>query len=152
AANGIIAECAGLPLALSVVGAMLRRADEGAWTEMTDLLRRADLSAIENLLPPGQESFFKAIEISFHSLRPEMQERFRQLAVLPEDMAAPLEILQAVWGATRAEARQFSQQIADRSLGQREETGDGLRLHDLQLDYARANFADGTALRLIQGA
>ena len=92
-----IASAAGLPLALSVVGAMLRDADAEFWRDTLDLLRKADLSAIQEQLPEGQQSFFKAVEVSFQSLKPEMQERYKALAVLLEDMAAPLPILQTLW-------------------------------------------------------
>ena len=89
-ADQLIAECGRLPLALSVVGAMLRGADAKVWKGTLELLRRADLSAIQEQLPEGQDSFFKAVEVSFQSLKPDMRERYKGLAVLLEDMAAPL--------------------------------------------------------------
>ena len=70
AADEVIAECGRLPLALSVVGAMLRGESAEFWADTLDLLRKADLSAIEEQLPEGQESFFKAVEVSFQSLKP----------------------------------------------------------------------------------
>ena len=88
AASEIIDECGRLPLALSVVGAVLRGTDSEFWNDTLAVLRKADLSSIQEQLPPGQDSFFKAVEISFESLSPVMQERYRALAVLPEDMAA----------------------------------------------------------------
>ena len=97
AADEMIAECGRLPLALSVVGAMLRGESAEFWRDTLDLLRKADLSAIQEQLPEGQESFFKAVEVSFQSLTPEMQERYKALAVLLEDMAAPLPILETLW-------------------------------------------------------
>jgi WD40 repeat protein len=151
-ADQVIGECGRLPLALSVVGAMLRGADEEFWTDTLDLLRRADLSEIQRQLPPGQESFFKAVEVSFRSFEPEMQERYKALAVLLEDMAAPLPILETLWNVNRAEARRLSRQLVDRSLAQRDADGDGIQLHDLQLDYIRAQSPDRDALDLIHGA
>src|SRR5262249_24559767 len=64
-ADEVIAECGRLPLALSVVGAMLRGTEAQFWKDTLDLLRKADLSAIEDQLPEGQRSFFKAVEVSF---------------------------------------------------------------------------------------
>ena len=72
-AEEMIAECGRLPLALSVVGAMLRGADLEFWNDTFTLLRKADLSVIQKQLPDGQDSFFKAVEVSFKSLSPEMQ-------------------------------------------------------------------------------
>jgi hypothetical protein len=80
-ADEVIIECGRLPLALSVVGAMLREANAAFWTDTLDLLRKADLSAIREQLPDEQQSFFKAVEVSFQSLRREMQDRYKALAV-----------------------------------------------------------------------
>jgi WD40 repeat protein len=152
AADEVIAECGRLPLALSVVGAMLRGESAEFWRDTLDLLRKADLSAIQEQLPEGQESFFKAVEVSFQSLKPEMQEQYKGLAVLLEEMAAPLPILQTLWDASEAEARRISRNLVDRSLAQRHGAAESIRLHDLQLDYVRAQFLDKEALELIHGA
>ena len=154
AAEEVIAECGRLPLALSVVGAMLRAESAEFWRDTLDLLRKADLSAIQEQLPEGQDSFFKAVEVSFESLKPEMQERYKALAVVLEDMAAPLAILETLWNVDRPEARRISRNFMDRSLAQRDGADEGIRLHDLQLDYVRAQYPreDKEALKLIQGA
>jgi WD40 repeat protein len=149
-AEAVIGECRGLPLALSVVGAMLRGADAALWRDVAGLLRSADLSGIEDELPPGQESFFRAAEISFTALRPAMQERYCELAVLLEDMPAAPPVLQTLWGCDEVEARRFSRHFVDRSMATRD--GDGIRLHDLQLDFVRALYPDNDALELIHGA
>ena len=151
-AGDIADQCGRLPLALSVIGAMLRGTEARFWSDTLDLLRNADLSAIEGQLPEGQQSFFKAVEVSFQSLRPEMQERYKALAVLLEDMPAPLPILEALWDAGRAEAVRIVKLLVDRSLAQFDEASEGIRLHDLQLDYVRAQFPDREALDLIHGA
>jgi WD40 repeat protein len=133
---------------------MLRDASPKSWRDTLDLLRNADLSAIEDQLPEGQQSFFKAVEVSFQSLKPEMQERYKALAMLLEDMAAPLPILQALWNVDEAGARRISRNLADRSLAQRDSADESIRLHDLQLDYVRAQWPkdDKEALKLIHSA
>jgi NB-ARC domain/WD domain, G-beta repeat len=153
-ANEIVEQCGNLPLALSVVGGMLRDASHKSWQDTLDLLRNADLSAIEDQLPEGQQSFFKAVEVSFQSLKPEMQERYKALAMLLEDMPAPLPILQTMWNVDEAEARRISRSLADRSLAQRDSADESIRLHDLQLDYVRAQWPkdDKQALKLIHSA
>jgi len=149
-AEAVTAECRGLPLALSVLGAMLRGADRATWPDTVELLRKADLSAFEDQLPPGQESFFRAVEVSYQALNPKMQERYRELAVLLEDMPAAAPILQTLWGADETETRRIARHFADRSLAFRD--GDGIRLHDLQLDYVRALYTDKDTLDLIHSA
>lgn len=79
-ADEIIVECGRLPLALSVVGGMLRSKNVHYWADTLGRLRKADLSSIQKQLPPGQESFFHAVEVSFRSLAPEMQEQYKALA------------------------------------------------------------------------
>ena len=81
-ADEVIAECGRLPLALSVVGAMLRHKNAEYWLDTLARLRKSDLSSIRKQLPPGQESFFKAVETSFQSLEPETQDQYKALAVL----------------------------------------------------------------------
>jgi hypothetical protein len=151
-ANEIISECGRLPLALSVVGAMLRGTGAAFWKDTLDLLRNADLSAIEDQLPEGQQTFFKAVEVSLQSLKPELQGRYKALAVLLEDMVAPLPILETLWNVGEAEARRISRQFVDRSLAQRDGAAESIRLHDLQLDYVRAEYPDKEVLALIRSA
>jgi len=150
AAEDVLRECGGLPLALSTVGAMLRGAAE-EWGDTAGLLRNADLGAIEEQLPPGQASFFRAIDVSVKALDAKIQERYGKLAVLLEDMAGALPVLETLWNCGEAEARRVGRRLVDRSLAQRDGES-GIRLHDLQLDYVRAKWGDREALELILGA
>lgn len=152
AAEDILRECGRLPLAVSAVGAMLRGASPQEWTDTAELLRKADLTAIDQQLPVGQDSFFRAIEVSLKALDIEAQERYGQLAVLLDDMPAPLCILETLWNIRPAEARRTSRLLADRSLAQRNPGDGALQLHDLQLDYVRAQYADPESLDLIHDA
>ena len=150
AGDEIVHECRGLPLALSTMGALLRGATRAEWADTAGLLRTGDLTAIEAQLPAGQESFFRAIDLSVKSLDPPMQERYGRLAVLLDDMKAPLPVLETLWNANDAEARRIGRFLEDRSLVRRDAEG-GIQLHDLQLDYVRAQYGDSKALDLIRG-
>ena len=150
-ADDILRECHGLPLALSTVGAMLREASLAEWADTAKLLHNADLSAIEDQLPPGQQSFFRAIDVSVKALPLKIQQRHGKLAVLLEDMPAALPVLQTLWNCEEAEARRISRRLADRSLAARDGKA-GVRLHDLQLDYVRAQYRDREALALTHDA
>ncbi len=155
AAEDIVGECAGLPLALSTMGALLRGAAPVEWDDAADRLRNADLSAIEEMLPPGQKSAFRATEVSVKALPQKMQQHYVSLAVLLDDMAAPQPILQTLWNVGEAEARRVGKLLVDRSLAQRSGKLDGdagIRLHDLQLDFVRALYPHREALDLIRGA
>jgi hypothetical protein len=134
------------------MGAMLEGATPGEWEDALHLLRSADLTAVASRLTPGQESFFRTVEVSFHSLAAEMQTRYRALAALLEDMAAPLPILRMFWSVSDAEALRTSRHFVDRSLALRVDDTSAIRLHDLQLDYVRAQHPDPEALDLIHAA
>ena len=90
--------------------------------------------------------------MSFRALKPVMQERYLVLAVQLEDMPMPLPILQTLWNATEAEARRTCRHFVDRSLAQPGGAHEGIGLHDLQLDYVRAQYPDRPALSLVHGA
>jgi hypothetical protein len=57
---------------------------------------------------------------------------------------------QVLWNSVPGDAMDTAEQLIGLSLAQRE--GEGIRLHDLQLGYVRAQFPDREALRLIHGA
>ncbi|MGD0012965.1 MAG: NB-ARC domain-containing protein [Bryobacteraceae bacterium] len=151
-ADDVIRECGRLPLAISIVGALLRGANNRQWEDVLKLLRRPDLSAVQEQLPRGQESFYRAVELSVNALTPKMRQRYRALAVLLEDMQVPLPILATLWNVSESEARRTSKHLADRSLANRDVTDDSIVLHDLQLDYLHGLYKDREALELIHGA
>ena len=151
-ASQIIQECGCLPLALSTIGALLRDAGPDEWRDWLGRLKRADLSAVESMLPVGQTSFFRAIEVSVGTLEPDDRAHYMSLAILLEDMAVNVPILQTIWDVNGSDARRLGRLLADRSLAAWDSFHSRLRLHDLQLDYARAHSSDHDALRLIHGA
>lgn len=79
-------------------------------------------------------------------------QRYLALAVLLEEMAAALQVQRCIWGVDDNEAAQTAALLVNRSLAQREGNSESIRLHDLQLDYVRAQFPNKEALELIHGA
>ena len=49
--NGVVRECGQLPLALSMIGAMLRGKPPAYWSHLLGVLRRADLAKIRAEFP-----------------------------------------------------------------------------------------------------
>jgi WD40 repeat protein len=149
----LIHECGRLPLALAMVGAMLRGRAPAMWSAVLDLLLRADLQQIgmksANLV---HTNLFRAIHVSVEDLRPRTRERYLALAVLLEDMAAGPPVQQALWGVDPVEALRTADELISLSLAQPGADGGGFRLHDLQLDYLRAQYRDSESLDLIHGA
>jgi WD40 repeat protein len=154
-ADQIIQECGELAAAIAQVGASLRELSPAEWRDTLEALEAADISSIEDRLPLGQQSFFKSLAVSVQSVPEHMQTRYLKLAVLLEDVPAPLVVLKTLWAVNEAEGRRTARYFVDRSLASWEDETDprsGIRLHDLQLDYLRARFGDAAALQLIHGA
>jgi hypothetical protein len=152
-ADHIIRACNGLAAAISQIGASLRDLSLPEWRDTLEALDKADISAIEEQLPPGQQSFFKSLAVSIQAVPLQMQERYLKLAVLLEDMPAPSVVLQTLWAVNEAETRRTARYLVDRSLATWESAQDpsrGIKLHDLQLDYIRALYPSRESLNLIQ--
>jgi WD40 repeat protein len=154
-ADEIIKCCAGLALAIAQIGASLRTLSRIDWQDTLSLLQRVDIQAIQERLPPGQESFFKSLAVSVKALPSHIEKRYLKLAVLLEDVPAPLAVLRTLWNLDQVESRHSARYFVERSLATWAAADDpalGIKLHDLQLDYVRACFPDGETLHLIHGA
>lgn len=90
--------------------------------------------------------------MSVEALDDRARARYLALAVLLEDMAAHPAVQQVLWDADEFECLETAEQFVSLSLAQRDDASGGIRLHDLQLDYIRAQYQDREALGLIHGA
>jgi len=151
----LIHECGRLPLALSMVGAMLRGKPAAYWSVVLDHLRNADLDKIKAQFPDyPYTDVLRAIQVSVDSLDETSCARYLALAVLLEEMAAAPPVQQCLWGVDENQAAETAEQFVSLSLAQRDQPEGSIRLHDLQLDYVRAQWPkeDTEALELIHGA
>jgi WD40 repeat protein len=137
-------ECGYLPLALAMIGAMVRLRPDG-WSDALDRLERADLAKLRRNFPDyPYPDLLRAIAVSVEALEPTERERYLELAVFPEDSTIPAAVLETLWGyagISRADARDLAAKLVARSLAQ-QERGERLRLHDLQSDYLRHEVVD----------
>jgi WD40 repeat protein len=151
-AKEALGECGNLPLALAMIGAQLKGKPAGYWDIVLGDLRRADLAKIKARFPEPHTTLFRAIEVSVDALEGTAKERYLRLAVLLEDMAAAPAVQQTLWNVDEGEALETAERFVGLSLAQRDEPSGGIRLHDLQLDYVRAQYPHRDALELIHGA
>jgi WD40 repeat protein len=154
-AEAVIAECGNLPLALAMIGAQLRGKPAAHWDIVLAHLRHADLTKINSRFPEPHTTLFRAIQISVEALReedPAAAQRYLALAVMLEDMAVAPAVQQTLWNVDEAEALETADRFVTLSLATRDASSDGIRLHDLQLDYVRAQYPNPEALELIRGA
>jgi WD40 repeat protein len=152
-AKDLIQECGKLPLALSMVGAMLRGRPPVFWKSVLDHLRKADLDKIRAQFPDyPYTDVLRAIQVSVDLLDPTAREHYIALGVLLEEMAAAPQVQQCIWGVDENKAAEIAEEFVGLSLAQRDQSEGSIRLHDLQLDYLRARHPDKKALDLIHGA
>ena len=154
-ASNLIQECGYLPLALSMVGAMVRGKPDAYWKRVLELLRGADLAKIKAQFPDyPYTDVLRALQVSVDALDDTARERYLALAVLLEEMSVAPEVQRCIWGVGEGEAVETAEQFISLSLAQRGETEGSIKLHDLQLDYVRAQWPreQEEALELIHAA
>jgi hypothetical protein len=153
-ADEIVQECGRLPLALAMTGAMLRGKPH-RWKNVLHKLQNADLDKIQRQFPHyPHHDLLKAIQVSVDDLKPDLQARYFDFAVFPEDTPIPEPVLQTFWapeGLDEYDSQDVADLLVDRSLARRDDEG-RLSLHDLQFDYVKKQAGDLTALhdRLLQ--
>ena len=127
-------ECGYLPLALAMIGAMIRLRPT-AWKDALGRLQRADLGAIKRAFPGyPYPDLLRAIEVSVEGLESADRERYLDLAVFPEDQPIPEEALRVLWNLDEVDTRDCMTRLVARSLATWATGGTSLILHDLQRD------------------
>jgi hypothetical protein len=146
-------ECGYLPLALALIGAMIRLRPT-AWKDALGRLRRADLEAIKRAFPGyPYPDLLRAIEVSVEGLDSADGERYLDLAVFPEDQSIPGEALRVLWNLDEADTSDCMTRLVARSLATWATGGSSLILHDLQRDLIhkrREKDLLGLQLRLVE--
>lgn len=140
----IARQCGYLPLALAMIGAMIRQRPT-AWSDALERLSQADLGKIRRNFPDyPYPDLLRALAVSVEALAPEERERYLELAVFPEEAGIPEATLETLWaasGLSAADSRDLAAKLVARSLAQ--PAGEGLlRVHDLQADYLRQEVGD----------
>jgi hypothetical protein len=147
-AHEVVRECGNLPLALAMIGAMVRGKPD-RWGNVLHKLRNADLEKIRHQFPDYPYSdLLKAIQVSVEDLKPDVQRRYLDFAVFPEDTPIPEAALQTFWepeGLNKHDTQDVVDLLLERSLLRRDDKGH-LRLHDLQYDYVRKQAGDLSTL------
>ena len=143
-ANDVAKECGYLPLALAMVGALVRLNPDG-WKQALHLLRSADLKKLRRKFPYNYEHLLGALEASFVALPLELQEYYESLAVFPPAAYIPEKVLGIFWDLDLYDVRDITEQLVSRSLLKIDHERN-YSLHDLQLDYIKSRFSDISSL------
>ncbi|QIR35378.1 hypothetical protein HCG51_00530 [Tolypothrix sp. PCC 7910] len=136
-------ECGYLPLALAMVGAMMRGKPPNRWQNILEKLQSADLEKIKQQFPDyPYPDLLKAVAVSVAALDENCQQRYLDFAVFLEDTPIPEAVLQTFWrplGLDEFDSQDVIDELVSKSLALRDEAGN-LRLHDLQFDYVRKQY------------
>jgi WD40 repeat protein len=152
-AAALIRETGRLPLALAMIGAMLRGKPEKYWARVVTLLQEADLAKIRAQFPDyPHHDLFRAMEVGVAALDETTRVRYMGLAVTLEEMVIERPVQRTLWGCDEGEALDTAEMLIGLSLAERVGEDGAIRLHDLQLDFLRARWPDREALQLIHGA
>lgn len=141
AAKHVAERCGYLPLALSIAGAMARGRSH-RWDEILERLAAAQLEKLPASGQPYQyPDIAAALAASEATLSASSREKFRDLAIFPEDTPIPERVLANWWNVPLLDARDIIYDWQDRALVQT--VGhDAIQLHDLVQDYVRGALRD----------
>jgi NB-ARC domain/TIR domain len=106
AADEVIRECGGLPLALAPAGATLADAPrhEELWRDVVSALQAADHDRLQAEFDYPYPHPIAAIQASVDFLPSEDRTAYLELAIFPKDAPIPLAPLEKLWGTTGLKA------------------------------------------------
>ena len=136
-AKQIAEECGNLPLALAMVGAMVKDKPDH-WEIVFRRLQNADIEKIKVQFPNyPYPNLLKAIQVSVDALEENEQSHYLELAVFPKNTEIPEKALQTLWGLAGLDEDDVTDLVGllvNRSLASRNKV-EHIMLHDLQHDF-----------------
>jgi WD40 repeat protein len=136
-AEEIIKECGYLPLAIAMIGALIRQNPKN-WIRTLDLLKDANLEKIKYQFQDyPYPSLLKAIQISLDALPETIRDRYIELSVFPEKTPIPFAALKILWRAFGIEENEIVEIVDILVNGSLlfENSDETFLLHDLQHDF-----------------
>lgn len=144
-AREVAIRCGNLPLAIAMIGAMVKNKPSSRWSDVLSLMQHADLESIHQRFPNyPYPDLLRAMEVSVRALKPKARDRYMDFGVFPNNTPVPEAVIEVYWrplGLNPAVTHQFIDLFVDRSL-MRRDPARRLSLHDLQLDYVRKQCSD----------
>jgi len=144
-AREALVECGFLPLAVAMIGALMRGKPADRWCNLLHKLQSADLEKIHFQFPDyPYPDLFRAIQVSFEALDAQVQARYLDFAVFTEDTPIPESVLHVFWkpeGLDDFASQDVLDALVEHSLVARDAAG-RLSLHDLQYDFISKIAAD----------
>jgi|GEM_PF-314625 len=147
-AEEVSKECGYLPLALAMIGAMVRRRPE-TWAAALTRLKNSDIDKIKSQFPDySYPDVLKALQVSVDALSHDLRTYYLDFAVFPEDIPIPKVVFYTYWaseGKDKYDIDDILYNLSDLSLI-KIDNKEKVTLHDLQFDYIRKQVSDVTTL------
>jgi len=137
----IVRACGRLPLALAMIGGLVRaRISNGRRDVWATVLYSLETAQLDRIRFPLEDYPYpelqRAIQVSVDVLDPESKARYLSMCVFPDDIPVPERVFQTLWKVTPYDVQDTVDRWVRASLARR--LGDDtVVLHDLQLDYVR---------------
>ena len=111
--------CHNHALALSMVASM-RQMTGWSWTKISEYLEnhKCKVKWTNSSYNTSYKGLMECIELSMQCLSPDQRARYEALAVLPEDVWMPQELLQVYWGLDEWDTLKAIKELRNRSLVQ----------------------------------
>nr|XP_045007990.1 apoptotic protease-activating factor 1 isoform X2 [Jaculus jaculus] len=135
-AHGIIKECKGSPLVVSLIGALLRDFPD-RWKYYLRQLQNKQFKRIRKSSSYDYEALDEAMSISVEMLREDIKNYYTDLSILPKDVKVPTKVLCILWDMETEEVEDILQEFVNKSLLFCDRNGKSFcyYLHDLQVDF-----------------
>jgi tetratricopeptide (TPR) repeat protein len=151
AAIATLQECGRLPLAVAMIGAMMKGRPPDRWRHVLEDLQNANLDEIRHRFPNyDHPDLLRALQVSVDALdglgvardatwerKLQARRRYLELAIFPGNTPLPVAVLHRYWapeGASESVATKLCDLFVERNLARRDDL-DCIVLHDLQRDY-----------------
>ena len=92
----IIKECKGSPLAISMIGALLK-GHANRWEYYLKQIKESKVSKLKSKLAYDYPNLCEAIAVSVNSLPNDIREKYMYFAVFEEDSRVPASVLGLLW-------------------------------------------------------
>ena len=139
-ANAVVEKCNRIPLALTVLGALVQK-NNYSWHDVLDRLDAVDPQRLRGHLPAYKlpDGLLGALQVSIESLPEKEKKAFLDCAVFPENASIPEAALQKLWSGylAESEAAKVAQYLTESSLLSRDKKR--CRLHDLYHYFLRTS-------------
>ncbi len=140
-AEQILEKCGDLPLAINIIGDILKGKDKENWESVLKKLEKAQLEKLKNINPdtPQHENLFKVIDLSVNYLDSEYRDKYLSLNIFQSIKSIPKETLKTYWDWGEEEYLDIIDGFIDASLLFKDNIRGKIfyHVHDLQAYYIK---------------